>query len=144
MKNIIYQKRRKKLFGLMEKESIAIIESASEKIRNNDIFYGYRQCSNFFYLTGHNEPDAVLIMSKKNGKNLSYFFTKEPTKLQEIWTGAIDSAAKLKKKLLVNECEYHSKIKDKLYDLIQDTDTLYHSLTTNSKLNSLVKKIIKS
>ena len=144
MKNIIYQKRRKKLFRLMEKESIAIIESASEKIRNNDIFYGYRQCSNFFYLTGHNEPNAVLIMSKKNGKNLSYFFTKEPTKLQEIWTGAIDSAAKLKKKLLVNECEYHSKIKDKLYDLIQDTDTLYHSLTSNSKLNSLVNKIIKS
>ena len=144
MKNTIYQKRRTKLFGLMERESVAIIESASEKIRNNDVFYNYRQNSNFFYLTGHDEPDAVLILSKKRGKNSSYFFTKQPSKTQETWTGPIDSAAKLKKKLLVNTCDYLPKMKDKINVIIQDTDILYHSLSTTSNLYALVNKTVKS
>jgi len=144
MRNSIYQKRRKKIFGIMENNSIALIQSASEKIRNNDVFYSYRQCSNFFYLTGHNEPDGILVLSKRNRKSYTYFFTKKPTKLQETWTGAIDSSAKLKNKLSVNECYYHSEIEERLYDLIKNSDTLYHSLDMESKLNSLVTKIIKS
>ena len=144
MQNTIYQKRRNKLFKIMDNESVAIIEAAYEKIRSNDVFYAYRQCSNFFYLTGHNEPDAVLVLSKINGRTISHFFTKEPTKLQEIWTGAIESSIKLKKKLLVNECGYHSNIGTKLFDLIKNSGTLYHSLATTSKLNLLVIKILKS
>ena len=50
----------------MENNSIALMQSASEKIRNNDVFYSYRQCSNFFYLTGHNEPDGILVLSTEN------------------------------------------------------------------------------
>ena len=144
MKSNVYQKRRAKLLGLMEKESVAIIESATEKIRNNDVFYDYRQNSNFFYLTGHDEPDAVLILTKKKGKNFSFFFTKEPSKIQETWTGPIDNAAKLKKKLSVNVCEYLTKIKDMINDIIQGSDNVYHSLSASSNLYTLVNKSIKS
>ncbi|MED5430540.1 MAG: aminopeptidase P N-terminal domain-containing protein [Pseudomonadota bacterium] len=144
MKSNIYQKRRAKLLGLMEKESVVIIESATEKIRNNDVFYDYRQNSNFFYLTGHDEPDAVLILTKKKGKNFSFFFTKEPSKIQETWTGPIDNAAKLKKKLSVNVCEYLTKIKDMVNDIIQGSDNVYHSLSASSNLYTLVNKSIKS
>ena len=78
IENIMYKKRRKKLFGLMKDNSIVLIESAPEKIRNNDSTYRYRQCSNFYYLTGYDKPSALLIVIKKNKKLITHFFTKKP------------------------------------------------------------------
>ena len=58
----IYGKRIQKLFKLMNDNSIAVIESATEKIRNNDSTYRYRQSSNFYYLTGYDKPSALLVI----------------------------------------------------------------------------------
>ena len=52
----------------MQNNSIAILESATEKTRNNDSLFRYRQCSNFYYLTGYNSPNATLFIVKENNK----------------------------------------------------------------------------
>ena len=52
----------------MNDNSIAIIESAPKKIRNNDSTYRYRKSSNFYYLTGYDNPSAILVILKKKKK----------------------------------------------------------------------------
>jgi Xaa-Pro aminopeptidase len=54
--------RRTRLMAMMEPNSIAIIPSAYEIIRNSDTHFPFRQDSDFYYLTGLNEPDAVAVL----------------------------------------------------------------------------------
>ena len=60
-----YKERRERLMGEIGPEAAAIFFSASEKNRNGDDDYPYRQDDNFYYLTGFNEPNAVLVLIPK-------------------------------------------------------------------------------
>jgi len=73
MNNKIYQERRnalaKKIFA-KSGGGIAIISTAPELARNRDSEFPYRHDSDFFYLTGFEEPGSTLVMEiKSSGKN---------------------------------------------------------------------------
>ena len=55
-------RRRKNLMSAIGKGSIAIIPSAPTKLRSKDTDYKYRQDSDFFYLTGFEEPSSVAVL----------------------------------------------------------------------------------
>ncbi len=46
----------------MQRNSVAIIPAAREATRSNDTHYRFRQDSDFFYLTGFEEPDAIAVI----------------------------------------------------------------------------------
>ena len=46
----------------MGRDSIAIVPTAPVRMRNNDVEYAYRPDSDFFYLTGFNEPESVAVL----------------------------------------------------------------------------------
>ena len=60
--NAEYARRRRKLMALMAPNSIAIIPAAQEKLRSRDTEYPFRQDSDFYYLSGFREPEAVLVL----------------------------------------------------------------------------------
>ncbi len=62
MKPTEFKRRRSQLMKMMGKNTIAILPSASEIIRNRDAHFPFRQDSDFLYLTGFNEPDAVMVL----------------------------------------------------------------------------------
>ena len=57
-----FARRRQRLMALMEPNSIAIIPAAREQLRSRDTEYPFRQDSDFHYLCGFPEPDAVLVL----------------------------------------------------------------------------------
>ncbi len=57
-----YRQRREKLMSNIGVGNIGIMTAAPELIRNGDAHYRYRQNSDFYYLTGFREPEAVLVM----------------------------------------------------------------------------------
>ena len=138
-KTSIYFKRRKKLARLMQNNSIAILESATEKTRNNDSLFRYRQCSNFYYLTGYNSPNATLFIVKENNKLISHFFTKKPNKHDEIWTGKLDNSIKVCKTLSMDKCNYVDSINMYLDTYLKNCLTIYHSLDKSSDLKQLIE-----
>src|SRR3990167_5333517 len=82
-----YVKRRNKLAKKIGEGSVAIIASSKEALRNGDVVYRFRQNSSFYYLTGFNEPDAILVII--GGKNAeSILFNRPRHKEEEIWTGS--------------------------------------------------------
>ncbi len=87
MKPTEYARRRKHLMQMMGPGSIAIIPAAVEKIRNSDTHYPFRQDSDFRYLTGFPEPEAVavLIPGRKQGEFI--VFNRERDVTMEIWNG---------------------------------------------------------
>lgn len=82
-----FKRRRSALMRMMGKGSIAIIPAAGEKLRNNDVTYRFRQDSDFQYLTGFPEPDAVavLIPGRKQGDYV--LFCRERNPERETWNG---------------------------------------------------------
>ena len=71
----------------MANNSVAIIPSAKLHVRNRDAEFPFRQDSDFFYLTGFTEDNAVLVLLKKAGKSETVMFCQPKVKEMEIWTG---------------------------------------------------------
>jgi Xaa-Pro aminopeptidase len=86
LKKSEFATRRKKLLNKLQKDSIAIICSGPEMFRHDDNMYEYRQNSDFYYLTGLNEPDAVAVFISTT-KNEFILFNREKNPSKEIWTG---------------------------------------------------------
>lgn len=81
-----YKERRKRLAKLLPQGAIAIVFAASLKLRNGDVHYKFRQDSNFYYLTGFNEPDAILVIDSDGETSL---FNKKCDELEEQWNGRV-------------------------------------------------------
>jgi Xaa-Pro aminopeptidase len=81
----IYAKRRAQLQKNMQK-GIAIIPTSPEVVRNADTHYGYRHDSNFYYLSGFTEPEAVLVLLAGDEPR-SILFCREKNLEREIWDG---------------------------------------------------------
>jgi Xaa-Pro aminopeptidase len=75
-----FAKRRQNLMAKMLDNSIAIIFNAPLKQRNADVFYPYRPDSDFYYLTGFEEPNALMVLlpKRENGEYLLFCQEKNP------------------------------------------------------------------
>lgn len=82
-----FNRRRKRLMQMMGKGSIAIIPTAPTAIRNRDVEHPYRPDSDFFYLSGFNEPDAVAVLIPKRTQGEYILFCREKDPQAETWTG---------------------------------------------------------
>lgn len=84
-----FQDRRDRLAEAMGPNSIAIIETSQEAMRNRDADYKYRTDSSFFYLTGFAEPEAVAVIeTSESGEEYTYsLFCRERNREMEIWNG---------------------------------------------------------
>ena len=87
MNNSEFKRRRNQLMKIIGKGSIAIVSSAQTRVRNRDVEYPFRQDSDFLYLTGFNEPGAVLVLApgRKHGEFI--LFCRENDPEQETWHG---------------------------------------------------------
>lgn len=82
-----FSRRRKNLMTQMEPNSIAIVPAATEHIRNRDTEHPFRQDSDFYYLTGFNEPDAVLVLLPGRRHGQYVLFCRDRDRAMELWNG---------------------------------------------------------
>lgn len=68
-------------------DAVALIPGAQVRLRNRDTEFEFRQNSDFYYLTGWNEPGAVLIIAPRHEKHRDTLFTLPRDRSQEVWTG---------------------------------------------------------
>ena len=80
-------RRRNRLMKEMGNNSIAILPAATMQYRNRDIEFPYRQDSDFYYLTGFAEPQAVLVLAPKRKQGEFILFCRERDPVMEIWNG---------------------------------------------------------
>lgn len=80
-----YQLRRQMLAQRLPEHSVVVIPAAKEVLRNGDSHYRFRQHSDFYYLTGFQEPDAVLVMTNTPFRCILFNRPKDPQ--AEQWCG---------------------------------------------------------
>jgi Xaa-Pro aminopeptidase len=82
-----FARRRRQLARLMGRNSIAILPAAPVRIRNNDVEYPYRQDSDFYYLTGFPEPEAVAVLVPGREAAEYILFVRDRDPHKETWEG---------------------------------------------------------
>ncbi|TNJ35570.1 aminopeptidase P N-terminal domain-containing protein [Arenimonas terrae] len=82
-----FARRRKQLMRMADQDAILILPSAPQRIRSHDTHYPYRQDSDFWYLSGFAEPEAVLVLvpGRKHGETLLFCRERDPER--EAWDG---------------------------------------------------------
>src|SRR5471032_3322441 len=123
-----YQNRRQALLAKMAPGSAAIIFAAPEATRNADSEYPFRQSSDFWYLTGFNAPEAVLILVKSDeNHNHSVLFNRVRDLTAEIWFGRRLGQEAAPAKLGVDKALAFDDINDHLHLLLNGLDVVYHA-----------------
>ncbi|MCK4578110.1 MAG: aminopeptidase P family protein [Candidatus Marinimicrobia bacterium] len=87
-----FQQRRDRLVSILPGDALAVITTSDTYLRNGDIDYDFRPASNFFYLTGFEEPNAVAVIRKTSPEvNLSEFimFVEQRSGSLEQWLGPV-------------------------------------------------------
>ena len=83
-----FARRRRQLMRMVGRDGIAILPSAPLRMRSRDVEYRYRQDSDFYYLTGFAEPDAVAVLIPGRDSGEFVLFCRERDAEKERWDGA--------------------------------------------------------
>ena len=78
---------RRRRFADSIADALAIIPAARETARNADTNYEFRQSSDFYFLTGFDEPDAVAVINPAHAKERFVLFVRPRDREMEIWNG---------------------------------------------------------
>src|ERR671924_1322962 len=78
---------RRQRFAEAVGDGLAVIPAAREVSRNSDVHYEFRQDSDFYFLTGFDEPDAVAVFNPAHAKERYVLFVRPRDRQLEIWTG---------------------------------------------------------
>ena len=83
----MFARRRKQLMRIAGDDAILVLAAAPERIRSRDTHYPYRQDSDFWYLTGFEEPSAVLVLVPGRAHGEALLFCRERDPEREGWDG---------------------------------------------------------
>jgi Xaa-Pro aminopeptidase len=78
---------RRRRFAEALGDALAVIPGGQVMARNADTDHEFRQASDFFYLTGFDEPDAVALLDPAHAKERFVLFVRPRERDAEIWTG---------------------------------------------------------
>lgn len=123
-----YTRRRQGLLAKMAPGSAALIFAAPEATRSADSDYPYRQNSDFWYFTGFNEPQALLILVKSDeSHHHGVLFNRVWDKTAEIWTGRRLGQEAAPEQLGVSRALPWDDIGSQLHLLLNGLDVVYHA-----------------
>ena len=131
-----YSQRRTQLMAQMEANSIAIVPTAVETVRNRDVEHPFRQDSDFYYLSGFAEANAclVLIPGREAGEYILFCEGKNPE--LEIWTGRRFGPEGAAEYFFADEAYPIEAIDSVLPELIEGKARIYTEMGANSKFDS--------
>lgn len=136
-----YCSRRQHLLEQVNNNSLVIIDAASEKVRSNDTDYPFRQNSDFFYLTGFNEPEAILILIKHDSQTSeSIAFVRKKDQLAEIWHGRRLGAERAPEELGVDKAYELARLDSLLPELLNQRQHVYATRSLISGTHSSLQK----
>ncbi|HEY3104859.1 MAG TPA: Xaa-Pro aminopeptidase [Pyrinomonadaceae bacterium] len=130
----------KEFMRRIDKDSVAIIPAAREAVRSHDTNYRYRQNSDFFYLTGFEEPEAIAVIAPSRDKKYTLFVRPRDLE-QEIWNGYRAGVEGAVNDYGADEAFTISEFDEKLTEILDGPSVLYYAFGHTSP--EIDRKIIR-
>jgi len=132
-------------------QGTAIFCSAPTAVMHNDVDYLFRQDSDFFYLTGFNEPDAVAVLAPSHEEHKFILFVRPKDKEAETWSGYRTGVELAKEKYGADAAYSIAELDTKLIEYVQSAPQLYYHFGNDQAFNNriislwqlLLRKMVK-
>jgi len=133
-----FARRRKQLMRIMGKDCIAIVPAAPVRQRNNDVHYHYRQDSDFHYLTGFPEPEAVAVLVPGRAQAEYVLFLRERDPLRETWDGRRAGPAGAVERYGADDAFPITDIDEILPGLMENRSKVFYAMGTHPEFDQRV------
>lgn len=138
-----YADRRARLTAALDGR-VAVIPSSREILRNGDSNYEFRQNSDFYYLTGFDEPDAVLVLAPGHGECGSILFLRERDRAMEIWNGKRLGVERAADALGVDKAHAIDDLDAMLPHYLAGAETLAYDLGNDAEMDRTVMQALEA
>ncbi len=140
MNNTEYKRRRKHLMQIMGDDAVAILPAALVRMRNRDAEFQYRQDSDFHYITGFDEPEAVavLVPGREHGEYI--LFCRENDKKMETWNGLRAGQDGAIENYAADDSFPIDDIDDILPGLLENKEKVYYTMGVHPDFDQLIIK----
>ncbi|WP_099240236.1 aminopeptidase P N-terminal domain-containing protein [Synechococcus sp. BDU 130192] len=132
-----YQQRRQAFMAEIG-QGTAILRSAPHAVMHNDVEYNFRQDSDFYYLTGFNEPNAVAVFAPHHPEHQFILFVQPKDLAQEIWVGYRAGVEGAKEKFGADITYSIQELDEKLPEYLKGGDRLFYHLGRDEKFNQTI------
>ena len=116
----------------------AIFRSAPMAVMHNDVEYVFRQDSDFYYLTGFNEPEAVAVLAPHHEEHRYVLFVQPKDIEKETWTGYRVGVDAAKEKYGADEAYPIEELAEKLPQYLEKADRIYYHLGQDEAFNQTI------
>lgn len=138
------QQRRQQLLSHIKSDELIVLMAAPEYLRNGDVLYPYRQNSDFYYLTGFPEPDAIVLLIPDSKKGKFILFNRAEDSAAAIWNGERIGQIRARKEYGADEAYPINQLEIKLSEYIANTRVCYYlgDETINHQVLARINKIL--
>jgi len=140
MNNTEYKRRRKHLMQIMGEDAVAILPAALVRMRNRDAEFQYRQDSDFHYITGFDEPEAVAVLVPGRDHGEYILFCRENDKKMETWNGLRAGQDGAIEKHGADDSFPIDDIDDILPGLLENKEKVYYTMGVQPDFDQLIIK----
>lgn len=131
MNTKVYIKRRKQLMHMMTENAVAILPSSPTLVRNRDVEHGFRQDSDFMYLSGFNEPDSVIVLIPGRKQGEYVLFCRDRDLKKETWNGRRFGPEGAIEHFAADDAYPIDDLEEILPGLMENRDSVYYSIGLN-------------
>jgi len=132
-----YQQRRQQFLEKIGRGT-AIFRSASPAVMHKDVEYNFRQESDFFYLTGFNEPNAVAVLAPQHQEHQFVLFVQPKDPEKETWSGYRAGIEQAKEYYGADEAYSISELDEKLPQYLEPADRIYYHFGDDRSFNNII------
>ncbi len=132
-----FARRRQMLLARMGSGAVALIPAASECVRNRDVHYPHRQDSDFYYLTGFPEPEAVAVLIPEHEHEFVLFCRERDPKM-ETWNGRRAGQEGAETDYGVDKAHPLKEIETLLPELMENRQRVFYGLGYNPNFDRRV------
>ena len=133
-----FARRRRQLMKLMGRDAIAIVPAAPVRHRNSDVEYAYRQDSDFHYLTGFGEPEAVAVLVPRRKQAEYIMFVRDRDPERETWDGRRAGTEGATRQYGADDAFPISDIDEILPGLMENKAKVYYAMGTHPEFDQRV------
>ncbi len=134
-----YARRRAALLQQLPQNSVALVSASHLKTRNRDAEYAFRQDSDFYYLTGFNEPDALLLLIPGRAEGEFVLFCPPRDPQMEIWTGYRAGPEGCVRDFGADQAFALEELEQQMPRLLDGVHRLYYALGSDEALDTRVR-----